>query len=377
MNFKPIIIIPFTLPWNHSADYQKQTVLELERRGYTVIAYMAEEAKFFLKTAQKSEVKKTTLIFHQPQFLLPLRRLEFINQLNFIIDQWRLNWRLGIYTKKIIWIFDPQFEKFADNFSAKVTLYDCVDFHTATNSKIARRLRQQENSLIKKVDYFFVNSHALKLLHQNLRKPALVPQGVKTTLLNHRRITPPKKNPKPIIGYIGGINYRFDFELLQQVITRHPEWEFEFWGPEQTDEQDQKIQTKLKLKQLKKLSNTHWRLAKNVDELARAIQRFDVCLIPYNSQQLFNYYSFPMKLFEYFMFGKPVVSTKILELTRPPYNHFVGCYDDRNEFAVAINKVLAKPWPIITQKAQLKLAQKHAWTIKIGKILATLGQPLR
>lgn len=373
MSNKPIVIIPFTLPWNHSADYQKQTALELERRGHQVIAYLAEEAKFFLKTNAKVNEKKSTISFYRPKFWLPFRRLEIINRLNFILDQWLLNLRLGIFTKKIIWVFDPQFNNFADHFSSKISLYDCVDCHSSLNKKVDCLLHHQEKILIKKVDYFFVNSHSLKLLHQKIRKPILLPQGVKTNLNKEFLAQKASPHKNPVIGYIGGINYRLDFSLLGHLIVLHPDWHFEFWGQIQTDEQDKKLKTKLKLKLLQRLPNTIWKKANNLTELASAIQGFDLAIIPYDCKQPSNYYSFPMKTFEYFLFGKPVISTKILELTRPPYNQIVTTHHEWMEFNQALEKRLNQPWSRKKQLLQFKLAQKHSWSAKIDLILNTIN----
>jgi hypothetical protein len=135
---KPIVIIPFTLPWDWSADFQRQTCLELGRRGYNVYAYMHDDAYFFLRKKKVNWPKLNNIKFYQPPYLIPFRRISFIEKVNRLLSLYLFSLKLG-FAKKIIWIFDPQFFDFSKYFFNKKSLYDCVDFHQE-NSALEKKL---------------------------------------------------------------------------------------------------------------------------------------------------------------------------------------------------------------------------------------------
>jgi hypothetical protein len=56
---------------------------------------------------------------------------------------------------------------------------------------------------------------------------------------------------------VGGINCRLDYQLLDQLIKKHPEYLFVFHGPEQKNPRLDKVyQTQKWIKKLKQYENT-------------------------------------------------------------------------------------------------------------------------
>lgn len=102
--------------------------------------------------------------------------------------------------------------------------------------------------------------------------------------------------------------------------------------------------------------------------LPSIIEQFDICMIPYNVSLDFNRYCYPMKLFEYFYMGKPVVSTPIEELTRPEFAEFIKIGATARDWQRHIEQLLAKPWPSKLQKRQRQLAIANSWQRKVEAI---------
>jgi hypothetical protein len=96
------------------------------------------------------------------------------------------------------------------------------------------------------------------------------------------------------------------------------------------------------------------------------LKHIDIGMIPYDVSQEFNRYSYPMKLFEYFYMGKPVISTPIEELKRFPMYVYMG--KSAREWIGGIEKLSSYSWPDMNQKEQRKLAQENSWVQKIDKI---------
>ncbi len=128
------ILIPFTLPWDWSADYQKQTCLELAKNNQ-VIVYFPDRAYFFLKPSIFSGINQLNIRVEIPKYYLPFRRFTFIEKINQIISIKILKKKLPRNT--ILWIFDPIFHSYPRQLKSKISLslYDCVDYHDSINKK--------------------------------------------------------------------------------------------------------------------------------------------------------------------------------------------------------------------------------------------------
>lgn len=367
------IIIPYLLPWDWSADYQRQTCLVLSKKN-NLINLFEHKSSFFLfgkrKIKSHNSCNKKNIFFLKPQHFLPLGRFTFIKQINQLVF---LSFLLIKLKRKqvIIWIFDPDFYFYLNLkkiFPKVVWIYDCVDFHSSIDKKIHKKIQYRQELLMKKSDLVFFNSKTLKkLFSKHNSKSYLVPQGFDVSKFSKSKIKNNKipKN-KPVIGFVGGINYRIDYELLEKIIRECPQYNFVFWGPKQKDSQDQFVKTKQKINSLQQYKNTIWGKSNNKSEIPKIIAQFDVCIIPYNSSIDFNLNCFPMKLFEYFYMGKPILSTPINELKHFP--KFVEIGNSAQVWKKHITSLLAKPWPTSYKRQQRKLAIENSWENKIESI---------
>jgi len=371
---KSIYIIPFELPWNWTADYQKQTILELNNKNKKVIAYMNKDACFFLKRKNVFYPKIKSVIFFQPIYFFPFQRFLFIKYLNQFLNLLFL--KILFFKEKIyFWSFDPDFFKMAiySNFLRITTIYDCVDFHDHIEPKQQQKIRDMENKLIKSVKYFFVNSKELFKIHSKTRfADAIVPQGFSLNLFKNKikkinSISLLKKNKKPIIGFVGGINYRLDYDLLIKLAKRNKNWRFIFWGPIQKQDNDQLKNIQKKQDELFSLENvyTNKSLKKTIPSV---IEYFDVCIIPYKKSYLFNLYSYPMKVFEYFYKQKPVISSEINELKTFPKN-LISISCNYEEWEKSIKKSIKIKESQKNKKIKRQMAINNSWKKKVGAIL--------
>lgn len=367
-NKLPTIIIPFTLPWDWSADYQRRTIIELSKKNYYVIAYMSNKAHFFLRSNTESYPQIQNVSFYIPKYYIPFRRIKIIDKINKYLSLCLFSLSI-FYRKKIIWIFDPIFDYFATYFLRKVSIYDCVDYHD-------RKHTQQEKKLILNSDYFFVNSNSLFLVHKKIRKATKkVVQGFNLRDFEQKiqKNDKNKKIKKTTIGFIGGINHRLDFKILIPLISNNPQWNFEFWGPMQKSEHEDKMyNTWQNISEIKKLHNVSFNQTNDKKKLINVIKSFDVCLIPYDISQEFNLNCYPMKVFEYFYLGKPVISTPILELKHNTFKNLIYIANTSRDFELSIKDILKRGWPEKKQKKQKELAKKNSWENKVATILDTV-----
>lgn len=372
------IVVPFLLPWDWSADYQRQTVLLLARKN-RIIAYMQKDAIFFLKLLfrnKKTYPRIKNVNFYTPIYILPFRKFSQIERLNQIISFKIFLWftrghtlyNTSHYKEKILWIFDPDFHFYPKLAKFFLTLYDCVDYHWSPDEENLKKIRTNEKKLIKAVNLFVVNSNALYKVHVKVRRAdKVVPQGfrIQDFGIKHK---PSLRFPtdKPTIGLAGAINERLNLNLLGKLIKNNPQWSFVLWGPRQETGYKDPVKTKKILKKLFSLPNVFRGQLKTPNKVPAIVEQFTIAMIPYNTGQNFNKYCYPMKLFEYFYLGKPVISSPIEELKRFP--KYVKIGHTVNEWEKHIKFLLSKPWPKAYQNEQRKLAEENSWKSKIEVI---------
>jgi hypothetical protein len=376
-----IIVIPFNVPWKWSTDYLNQTAFELAKKGHIVVCYLWADIRTFKDIFRKKNAfgifqKYTKNIYIvNPIFFIPLRRYKFVTDLNSAINLLFLRIITEFLSiknkcrKKIFWIFDPNL-LFMYSFFRKryFLLYDCVDFFAIGSPKTIAQTVKNEKMLVKRANLVTANS---TILHDHLLRYrsdiVLVPQGfrIDNFVVNKKKYID-LKIAKPIIGFVGGINDRLDLSILLPLIRNNPKWNFVLWGPVQMRE---KISNKYwnKLQEILNLPNVKFGSSSDKEEIPGLISQFDVCIIPYDISQDFNKYCYPMKLFEYFFLGKPVVSTGILELKR--FSGLVKIGTNCNEWQSILNKLILGKWSKNNMNKELIYAKENSWKNKIKVIL--------
>lgn len=164
------------------------------------------------------------------------------------------------------------------------------------------------------------------------------------------------KIPKPIFGYFGSVEHRFDFTLLQGVINASPEKSFVFVGP------------------AAKEHLPDWFLqAKNVyllgpvphSEMPAVLKGFDVAIIPFRKTD-FSRTVFPLKLFEYLGAGKPVVATDF----NPDLANFtkgtVAYCSNAALFSAALQAALEQNTAHAVEQ-RLAVAKENTWEIRVAE----------
>jgi len=373
-----LIIILFDHPQEHTADYSGQTA-KLLRNDNMVIGVLLKDSKSIKEMIFSHHRglfwKKISENYHEftPFYIIPFRRFECIVRLNLLLNSVVVKLFIAslIFRRKIkkkyVWVFNPDsytsYQLFGSSF---ISLYDCVDYHGNEPSQYLEKL------LIRSCDLMVVNSHVLYDVHR-LERPdiQLVPLGFDLHTFSAKTMKSFIHLPhnQPIIGYIGGINSRLDYHLLLHLIKKNNRYDFIFVGPIQEHETHQFFESSVrpKIDALFSLRNVHHFPYLPKDEIPGIISQFDICMIPYDVSVDFNRYCYPMKLFEYFYMGKPVISTPIEELKRFP--KYVKIGHTGKDWGKHIQALLVKPWPKEYQKEQRKLALANTWRKKIKTIL--------
>jgi glycosyltransferase involved in cell wall biosynthesis len=284
-----------------------------------------------------------------------------------------------------VWVFWPEdaglVARIKRHSPNTVCLYDCVDYFTSGDPDLDKVIQNQEADLMRGCDYVFVNSRSLYQMKHNLRPDIQqVPLGFDDISFKRaERKTSPTIDrlfahiPKPIIGYCGYLTFRLDYALLMKIILDAPDISFVFLGPIKIFPQElSEKETRRLIERLISLPNVYMiPPISSKEETARAVSHFDIGIIPYNISLAYNRYCYPMKLFEYFYLGKPVISTPIQELKKFP--RYVKIGNTVNKWKSYINKILSIRWPKVWQQEERNIAKNNSWERKISAIIRTLS----
>lgn len=377
-----LIIIPSHLPLGWTADYVYQTARLLAKHNLVVCFLWGEALSIKELILQKRNMKlyrhhMRNFLVYTPVHFLPFRRLEIISQINCLINIWILRGLIHVLRKQmrprriIVWtfgLFDSVSHLVLESLHKQaMVLFDCIDYPWNQNKRINALMHKQEQQLIKRADIMTVISKSLYRLYRKRRRDiSIVPMGFRQEAFIHpsRSLSIELERDKPIIGLIGIIDYRLNYSLLTRLIENTPQWLFVFVGPLHVHEQDR--YTNAKIQQMLNHPNVVYRPAVDKRAVPATIDLFDVGMIPYDVSLAFNRYSYPMKVFEYFYMGKPVVSTDIYALRelRP----YITIANSASEWKKSIEALLSSGWPTRFRIRQKQLAQKNSWQHKIEAI---------
>lgn len=286
-------------------------------------------------------------------------------------------WRLKKIFKKesikeFIYInsFNFHYPNIANKIKPTLTVYQCVDPMIIPYDM--KHGIKSEKQLVQKSDLVICTSKALYLEKKLLNKHTyFIPNGADsshdlTTTDNVTAVHPKIKDlRRPIIGYLGTIERRINYELVREVMEAHPDKTFVFAGP---------VDYSYVPEYMFKLPNIHFLGIIPYLEVPHMINSFDVAIIPFKKDEV-SETIFPIKLFEYLSVGKPVILTNFnLDLKDYTLDLVEYC-NDATSFSKAIESVIQND---SKDKAQQRkaLANLNTWKERTDQISAIISAHL-
>jgi glycosyltransferase involved in cell wall biosynthesis len=260
--------------------------------------------------------------------------------------------------------------KFLLKFDHPNILYDYLDDITAFDGNRSQ-LYEDHLFLLKTSNLVTVTAYQLLEDAKQIRPDVLyIPNGVDFSHFNistEQGVTVPPKEMrsllgegKPIVGYYGALAKWFDYDLLSDVASNRKDLNFVIIG---TDHDGSLEKSKI-LDQ----ENIFYLGPKPYQDLPYFLACFDVAILPFKINRITQSTS-PIKLFEYFAGGKPVVSTPLKEVI--PFS-IVLFGQDSQQFSHALDEAisLGRNQDYVRQVKQK--AQENTWNMHAEQILKTI-----
>jgi glycosyltransferase involved in cell wall biosynthesis len=275
-------------------------------------------------------------------------------------------------TRPIIWVSRPETGFVVGRMNEQLSIYHVVDEYagyTGLNSMGADKLAEIETAVLDHVDLSIVASPELEEAKQGSGRDIVVMEnGVEPTeyaLARESGTLPTDMEPIsiPRIGYSGLIGKRLDLQLIRDIAAQRPDCSVVLIGKVDPRECEDD------LAKLQKMPNVYLLGEKPPAEVARYIVGFDVGLLPYRINLETRHIS-PIKMYEYWAAGKPIVATSIPAAQRNRSAVHVAASHD--EFLSVIRSILDDPTQENPDRL-IELARRNSWQSRVDFVSAELS----
>lgn len=211
----------------------------------------------------------------------------------------------------ILWYYTPMALAYTAFLKPHITTYDCMD-QLAAFKFAPSNLIDLEKELFKRADLVFTGGRSLyKAKKQNHEEVYCFPSSIDHDHFESAKAGLPNPEDqqsihRPIAGFYGVIDERFDIELLKNIAAKLPDWSFVMVGPT----------AKIDPATLPKAENIHYLGIKKYAELPNYLANWDVAIMPFALNQSTEFIS-PTKTPEFLAAGKKVVSTAVHDVVHP------------------------------------------------------------
>jgi GT2 family glycosyltransferase/SAM-dependent methyltransferase len=237
-------------------------------------------------------------------------------------------------------------------------VYDCMDHHAgfSTNHSV---MLDQEQQLLSESFLAVVSSARLEEEARRSNRNVLLLRNACD--YGHFATIPTKaKKGRPVVGYYGAIAEWFDSDLVADLAERRSDWDFILVGS--TFSAD--------VARLSKLPNVSLPGEKPYSEIPAWLAKFDVTILPFKRVPLTEATN-PVKAYEIFAAGKPLVSVPLPEMAQlAPLARLASTASD---FEREIEAELNSPSPELNAKRR-SFARENTWQKRFEVLAPEVGE---
>lgn len=327
----PTIIYPPSIPWNWMFQRPQQLLLQLSSLGYRVLY---EDPRRFASPACQKLTPNFSLCQGMSALSVPHSR------------------------PRILWLTVPHHIGFISQYQPDLIVFDAVDEPKGEFSNWAPYYPE----ILKKSHLIFTSAQSifdsLSGRHPNVH---LIPNGVDFQQFRKAQPKPQDLPNSPnLVGYSGAIASWLNWELLDFAVRENPELTFVFIG------------ALLKMSKFPlQRKNVCYLGLKPYRQLPGYLQNVKMGLIPFRLTEMTKGCN-PIKLYEYYAAGLPVLATPLPELLDIP-----GIYLENNpqQFSKRLAALITESNFGLTER--LTFAQENDWSIRARQIYELIEENIQ
>jgi glycosyltransferase involved in cell wall biosynthesis len=315
-------------------------------------------------------VSPPVLPFYSSRWARAVNRMLLIIQLRLLMVAFDLR-------SPILWVAIPTAGEVVDHLDARALIYQVSDKYDANQMDHATAsdiIAEMHGALLGRADLIYYSGRRLydEECSANAAIAArahLLEQAVDfdhfASATNGGLPIPEdiKRAPRPRLGYFGAIDsWLIDQDLISFVSSKRPDWQWIFLGLKTT---------RLRIEEL---PNVHYLGSKPYSEMPGYASEFDVCVLPWVTDNDFVNYGSPIKVREYLATGKPVVITPLYEYE--PLDGILRISRNYDDFIVKVEDALYGD--SAEQRSARQGAVRNAtWDARANQVSADIERLLR
>jgi hypothetical protein len=237
----------------------------------------------------------------------------------------------------VLWLGGPYFtSSLVGRFGNVPVCYSLCEDFAEKDARNRRMIRRENDRLVKKADVVFVVSEELaRKAGGDRRKVHVIPNAVDVeSVLEHKeqvcRPEEVKGLPRPIIGFVGGIDDGVDMDLVLYLAGQRPDWSIVMIGP-------YCFSSDTVRRWRAQHCNLHLPGSRPFGDVATYVKEFDVCMLPFKDNAR-NRSRSAMKLYLYMALGKRIVARPVADAER--FGSVVELARSKDDFLSAIDRCL-------------------------------------
>ena len=286
--------------------------------------------------------------------------------------------RLNPGGRKILYYWNPAYGRLVGRMKEELSVFHMHDYYPGFAEKGSReylRIRDSFRRAMETTDLVIACSQAL--LHEahalGRRDAKLVENGVDFEVVARGASmavpTELASLPRPIVAHIGRINRKLDMEALERMARARPNWSWVLMGPrtgwpEAYERQFQKLLSR---------QNVHFIPGRGWDELPAYFNAIDVGLMAYRTEGTWMSYGFPLKVWEYFSLGKPVVGADVLSLRQ--LSGLLRLVPSGGDWVEAVESALTENSASLREQ-RISMARRFSWDSRAATIESLIHDAL-
>jgi glycosyltransferase involved in cell wall biosynthesis len=228
----------------------------------------------------------------------------------------------------------------------KLLLYLCYD-EIAAAPHLKKHGVWQEQQFARLADAMIVTSQGLYERKKSLSEHCYIIKNAADFPLFSKGFNPEIPQKKQV-GFIGAIDRRLDYPLLEYLISSLPDVAFTFIG---------RIRTPEGAAILKKYKNVTLIASRPLQELPMYVNQFSVGIIPFKRSEFIKTV-YPLKLNEYLAAGVPVVTTNFSYLE--DFRSVISIAETAEAFKACVLHEMQND-SLEKKKARQTVAQQNSW----------------
>ena len=268
--------------------------------------------------------------------------------------------KIGFFNVDILWISNPKQFWLINVVNYKRLIVRIPDDFSQFGV-FPKGIELIEKALIEKADLVFVTAkNLINNVEKYGKKAYLLPNGCEINhFLNCNSLNPFNEFNKKRLIYVGAIGKWFDLDLIKYLANKNKDVDICIIGKPQID-----------ISCLEKYDNVKILGAKPYSEIPAYIKNSDIAIIPFINNEFTDRIN-PIKLFEYFACGIPVVTSNMLEVKLMDSPAYVA--KDKYEFSNIVRHILKNN--IRETERYIDFAKNNSWNARfeyINKVMKSL-----